>query len=81
MFENEEGIAVTKICLYIFSNAYIADQYRLSRVPLKNRMQSHFCRTLLGVEESSVNFSLSALFVLVSVDGVFLVFKDFTTAA
>ena len=47
MLEKVEGIVVTEICLYIFSNAYIADQYRLSRVPLKNRTQSHFCRTLI----------------------------------
>ena len=36
------------------------------------------CALVLGVEELSVNFSLSALFVLVSVGGVFLVFNDLT---
>ena len=46
MCENVEGIAVTKISFYVISDAYIADQYWLSNVPIKFMTQSHFCRTL-----------------------------------
>ena len=47
MCEHEEGMAVTKISFYVFSNAYIADQYWLGRGTLKSMTQSHFCRTLV----------------------------------
>ena len=53
MFENVEGIAVTKICFYVFSNAYIANQYWLSIVPLKNKTQSLFWCTLIFMNEGS----------------------------
>ena len=53
MFENEEGIAVTEICLYIFSNAYIADQYRLSVVPLKKYDAKSFWPHPSGQSQSS----------------------------